>query len=118
MALPWLSIVARTVPWAELVRRAPQIIAASSELLEKRQAAGRHPGVPPDEADERDMERRISSLEERDAEHAEVFAQLAKQTRDLGVALEVVAARLRLLAWLVAAATIAGIVAFVYFLAR
>lgn len=113
MALPWLSIVARTVPWAELVRRAPQIITASSELLEKRQS-GRRSAVPPDEADEQDMERRISSLEQRDAEHAEVFEQLARQTQDLSVGLEVLAARLRLLTWVVAAALLAGIAAFAW----
>lgn len=115
MALPWWSIVARSVPWAEVVRRAPDIIAASSQLLDKRRApAGQRASVAPDEADEQDLERRITSLEDNDAEHARVFAQLAKQTQDLSVGLEVLAARLRLLAWVVGVALLAGILAFWY----
>lgn len=113
MALPWWSIVARSVPWAEVVRRAPDIIAASSQLLDKRRPGPRS-AVPPDEADERDLERRIASLEDSDQEHARVFAQLAKQTEDLSVGLSVLAARLRLLTWVVAAALVAGIGAFWY----
>ncbi|MEX2124754.1 MAG: hypothetical protein WD795_12745 [Woeseia sp.] len=115
MAWPWLAIVARTVPWTELVRRAPQIISASTELLEKRHTGTRPADrTPPDEADEREMERRIASLEERDAEHARVFEQLAEQTRDLSVGLQVVAARLRLLAWIVAAAVLLAVVAVIF----
>lgn len=115
MALPWWSIVARSVPWAEVVRRAPEIIAASSQLLDKRKVPpGQRARVPPDEADERDLERRIASLEDSDAEHARVFAQLAKQAEDLSVGLSVLAARLRLLAWVVAVALVAGIGAFWY----
>ncbi len=113
MALPWWSIVARSVPWAEVVRRAPDIIAASSQLLDKRRP-GQRSAVPPDEADERDLARRIANLEDSDQEHARVFAQLAKQTEDLSVGLSVLAARLRLLSWVVAAALVAGIGAFWY----
>lgn len=111
MALPWLTIVARSVPWAELVRRAPQIIAASSQLLDKRNAAGQRAAEPPGEPDERDLQRRIAALEDRDAEHARVFEQLAQQTQDLSVGLEVVAARLRLLMILFGVAVVAGLVA-------
>jgi uncharacterized coiled-coil protein SlyX len=116
MALPWLSIVVRSVPWAELVRRAPQIIAASSQLLDKRNAtAGQRAAIIPDEADEIELERRISSLEEQDAEHARVFEQLAKQTQDLSVGLQVLAARLRLLTFAFAAVLVLGVLAAVYF---
>ena len=103
MAWPWLAIVARTVPWAELARRAPQIIAASSELIAKRQAAAaREFKHLPDEADEQEMAERIRALERRDAENARLIEQLAKQTRDLGEGLQVLAARVRLLTWIVA----------------
>lgn len=111
MALPWLSIVARSVPWAELVRRAPQIISASSQLLEKRNATGQRTAVPPGELDERDLQRRIAALEERDGEHARVFEQLAQQTRDLSDGLQVLAARLRLLMILFAVVVAAGVAA-------
>jgi hypothetical protein len=107
MAWPWLAIVARTVPWTELARRAPQIIAASSELLHKRQAAaGKEFRTTPDEADEQEMAERIRALERRDAENARLVEQLAEQTRDLSEGLQVVAARLRLLTWIVAALAI------------
>lgn len=103
MAWPWLTIVARTIPWTELARRAPQIITASSELLDKRRAAaGREFTNVPDEADEQEMAERIRALERRDAENARVVEQLAEQTRDLSEGLQVVAARLRLLTWIVA----------------
>ena len=102
MAWPWLTIVARTIPWTELARRAPQIIAASSELLDKRRAAaGREFSNVPDEADEQEMAERIRALERRDAENARVVEQLAEQTRDLSEGLQVVAARLRLMTWIV-----------------
>lgn len=110
MAWPWLTIVARTIPWTELARRAPQIIAASSELLAKRNAAAKaEMRTPPDEADEMEMAGRIRDLEERDAENARVLEQLAKQTRDLSDGLQVIAARLRLLTWIAAAAVVLGV---------
>lgn len=103
MAWPWLAIVARTIPWTELARRAPDIINASSELLHKRQAAaGKEFRNVPDEADEREMAERIRALERRDAENARLIEQLAKQTRDLSEGVQVLAARLRLLMWVVA----------------
>lgn len=115
MAWPWLAIVARNVPWTELARRAPQIISASSDLLNKRNATARKDvATPPDEADEIEMEKRIRSLEKRDAEHARIVGQLARQTRDLSDGLEVLAARLRLLTFVVAAAVLFGIVAVIF----
>lgn len=103
MAWPWLAIVARTIPWTELARRAPDIINASSELLHKRQAAaGKEFRNVPDEADEQEMAERIRALERRDAENARLIEQLAKQTRDLSEGVQVLAARLRLLMWIVA----------------
>jgi uncharacterized coiled-coil protein SlyX len=109
MAWPWLSIVARNIPWTELARRAPQIISASSELLNKRNAAAQA-RTPPDEADEIEMERRIRELEQRDAENARVLEQLAEQTRDLSEGLQVLAARLRLLTWVAAAVAVLALV--------
>jgi hypothetical protein len=116
MAWPLLSIVLRNIPWTELVRRGPQIISATSDLLDKRKANPRPDSrIPPDEADEVELEKRIRELEQRDAEHARVFEQLAKQSRDLGVAVEVLAARLRLLTWAVIAAVVVGAAALILF---
>ncbi|MGH8195190.1 MAG: hypothetical protein ACREQ8_12425 [Woeseiaceae bacterium] len=116
MAWPLLSTVLRNIPWTELVRRGPQLISATSELLDKRKS-GAPPDVRtlPDEADEIELEKRIRALEERHAEHARVFEQLAKQSRDLSVAVEVLAARLRLLTWALVAVIVLGVVGFVLF---
>ncbi len=104
MAWPWLRIVARTIPWTELARRAPQIISASSELLEKRRAAANaEMRIRPDEPDEIELERRIRGLEESSTELARHIEQLAQANRELNMALRVTAARLRLLAWVVGA---------------
>ena len=112
MAWPWLAIVARTIPWTELARRAPQIISASSDLLERRKAAARgEMRTPPDEADEIELERRIRSLEHRDVENVKAIEQLAEDMRELSEGVQVLAARLRLLAVVVAAAVLCGIFA-------
>ena len=112
MAWPWLTIVARTIPWAELARNAPKIIAASSDLLAKRNAAAREElRVMPDEADEMELARRIRGLEQRDAENARVIEQLAKQVSDLSQAVQVLAARIRLLSWIAGVAVLFAIVA-------
>lgn len=112
MAWPWLAVVARNIPWTEVARRAPDIIAASSELLNKRSAAARAEiRMPPDEADEIELARRIRDLEERAAENARVVEQLAEQARDLSEGMQVLAARLRLLTWITAAAAVLGIAA-------
>lgn len=116
MAWPWLAIVARTIPWTELARRAPQIISASSELLDKRKAAARA-GIrtPPDEADEIELEKRIRSLEHRDVENVKAIEQLAEDMRELSEGVQVLAARLRLLALVVATAIVFGILAGLFY---
>lgn len=111
MAWPWLTIVARTIPWAELARNAPRIIAASSDLLAKRNAVAREIHVPPDEADEAALARRIHALEEQNTEDARAIQQLAKDVSELQEGIQVLAARLRLLTWLTAAAVLLGIAA-------
>lgn len=112
MAWPWLTIVARTIPWTELARNAPKIIAASSDLLAKRNAVAREElRVMPDEADEIELARRIRALEQRDAENARLVEQLARQASDLSEAVQVLAARLRLLTWVTAAALVLAVAA-------
>jgi uncharacterized coiled-coil protein SlyX len=112
MAWPWLTIVARTIPWAELARNAPKIIAASSDLLAKRNAAAREElRVAPDEADEIELARRIRALERQNTEDARAIQQLANDVSELREGVEVLAARLRLLAWAVGAALVLALVA-------
>jgi uncharacterized coiled-coil protein SlyX len=111
MAWPWLTIVARTIPWAELARNAPKIIAASQDLLAKRNAAAREERTLPDEADEVELARRIRALEKQNAEDARAIQQLAKDVSELREGVEVLAARLRLLGWAIGAALVLAAVA-------
>jgi hypothetical protein len=102
MAWPWLAIVAKNVPWAELVRRAPDILARSRELLEESRRPRPKP-APALESAPAELRRRIEVLEARDAEHARIIAPMVEQLQGLTEAVQVLTARNRLLAWLVAA---------------
>jgi hypothetical protein len=99
MALPWLTIIAKTVPWVELVRRTPDILARSRELLE----ASRRQREPVAALSEADVLKRIEALEARDAEHARIIAPIVDQLAGLTDAVEVLTARMKLLAWIVGA---------------
>ena len=110
MAWPWLAIVARTVPWGELVRRTPDIIAASRKLLEKNKTPE---AVETDTAHTETtdhLRNRVDTLEARDEEHAKIIEQMAEQIQGLTVGLEVLAARNRLLIWVVGALAVVLVV--------
>jgi len=107
MAWPWLAVIAKNVPWVELARRAPDILAKSRELLEESRKL-RTPGSGAATSEE--LTRRVEALEARDAEHARLLAEMVEQLQGLTAGIEVLRARNRLLTWLVAAA-IAGLVA-------
>lgn len=91
MAWPWLAIIAKSVPWVELARRTPDILARSRELLEE---AKRPRSV---ETSGGDLVRRVEALEARDAEHARLIAPMVEQLSGLTDAVEVLTARNKLL---------------------
>lgn len=104
MAWPWLAVIVKNVPWVELVRRAPDILARSRELLE--QSKRPRPG-PAGDADRASgagagLGRRIDALEGRDAEHARIIAAMVDQLAGLTDAVQVLTARSKLLGTLVA----------------
>jgi hypothetical protein len=109
MALPWLAIIAKSVPWVELARRAPDILAKSKELLEesRRQKALDAPQRQPT-LDE--LRRRIAALEQRDAEHARLLEAMGEQLQGLTEGVRVLTARIKVLGW-VAAILAVGLVA-------
>ena len=116
MAWPWLSILAKNVPWGELVRRTPDIIAASRKLLEKNKWRDEWPiDKNREESNSDQLSKRIAILEEHDEEHAEIIAQMVDQMEGLTNGLEVLAARNRLLLWVVAVLTSAFVVALLVF---
>lgn len=108
MALPWLAIIAKNVPWGEIVRRTPDIIAASRNLLEKTKKSDGEPTEAGDgETSEEQLRRRVESLEANDQVNARLIAQIVEQMQGLTDGLEVLAARNRLLTWLIAGFVIA-----------
>lgn len=107
MAWPWLAIIAKNVPWAELVRRAPDIIDRSRKLL--KESTRQQPDVRTD-AGSADLTRRLDALEARDAEHARIIAPMGDQLSDLTDVVQVLQARSKFLGVVVVVLALAQIV--------
>ena len=111
MAWPWLNILLRNVPWGELVRRTPDIIEASGKLLDKGKPK-RQSGVGTKVEAEHEtsnidvLNDKIQQLESHSEAHAKVIAEMVVQLQGLTDALQVLAARNRLLLWVAAALTV------------
>ena len=97
MAWPWLAIIAKSVPWVELARRTPDIIARSRELLEE---SKRPRPLSGGNASDEELVRRVEALEAKDAEHARLIAPMVEQLSGLTDAVQVLTARNRLLMWI------------------
>lgn len=98
MAWSWLTVAAKTIPWGTIVRRAPDIIDAASSLLAKREAKRAAGEVTSrTETQLAQLRERLSELEDHDQQTARVVNQIAQQTRDLSVGMEVLAAKVRVL---------------------
>jgi hypothetical protein len=110
MAWPWLAIIARSIPWVELARRAPDILAGSRRLLDKSRTLQDHTPPPDARAAERQLRERVATLEEREIEQARVVDQMAEQLEGLTVSVKVLAARNRLLICIVVVLAIAVVV--------
>jgi hypothetical protein len=98
MAWSWLTVAAKTIPWGTIVRRAPDIIDAASSLLTKREAKRTAENAATQtETQLTEIRSRLGDLEKRDQETAKVVNQIAQQTRDISVGMQVLAAKVRLL---------------------
>jgi hypothetical protein len=110
MPAPWLAVAFRAVPWALLLRNAPQIVKAAdtfaSELKLRRSASGAISAQP--------LEARVAALEDHDRTDAELLRQLAQQVEALTTTTAILARRLKLMGLLLAAA----VAAIVYLLVR
>ncbi len=111
MAWPWLKILLRNVPWGELVRRTPDIIEASGKLLDKGRPRTQDDTQTNDEPDPQTvsvelLHDRIQQLESHSEAHAKVIAEMVVQLQGLTDALQVLAARNRLLLWVAAGLTV------------
>jgi hypothetical protein len=91
--VPWTKI-----PWRLLVDHAPILVEAARRLYASSRP-GPLRGAPGERTTLDALARAVEQLEARDAQHAELFAELAKQVQDMTTALEVLRARLRW-AWL------------------
>lgn len=91
--MPWTRI-----PWRLLIDHAPLIVEAARRLY-----AGSRPGPlgggPGERTTVESLQHAVEQLEARDAQHAELFADLARQVQDVTTALEALHSRLRW-AWL------------------
>ena len=98
MAWPWLAVAVKTIPWATLVRRAPDIIDAAGSLLSSRKVsqAADHAAART-ESQLGELQERLVDLESHDQETAEVVNQIAEQTRDLTTGIGILAAKVRVL---------------------
>jgi hypothetical protein len=98
MAWSWLTVAAKTIPWGTIVRRAPDIIDAASGLLARREATRTAENAATQtETQLNDICSRLSDVEDRDQETAKVVNQIAQQTRDISIGMQVLAAKVRLL---------------------
>ena len=110
MAWPWLTIIASNIPWVELMRRAPDILDSSRRLLDKSRKL-EHPAPPPDaQTAERQLHDRVATLEAREVEQAKVVQQMAEQLEGLTVSVKVLAARNKLLIYIVVALVVTVLV--------
>lgn len=89
--MPWTKI-----PWRLLVDHAPILVEAARRLYASSRPAPLH-GRSGERttATLESLQRTVEQLEARDAQHAELIAELAKQVQDLTTALEALRARLR-----------------------
>ena len=99
MAVPWLTVLVKTVPWVELARRSPEIIDASRKLLDRTRSVAERQSDPRRATPEQ-LAERVQLLEQRDVEHARIVEQVVEQLQALTDALQVVETRTRRLTYL------------------
>ncbi len=112
MAWSWLTVAAKSIPWGTIVRRAPDIIDAASSLLAGREAKRTAENAAAQtETQLSEFRSRLDELEIHDQETAKVVNQIAQQTQDISIGMEVLAAKVRLLTVLFGATLIIALLA-------
>ena len=112
MAWSWLTVAAKSIPWGTIVRRAPDIIEAAGSLLAKQKARQTSDDAAAQtETRLGELRARLEALEAHDQETAKVVNQIAQQTSDISLGMEVLAAKVRLLTVLFAATLIIAVLA-------
>ena len=112
MAWSWLTVAAKSIPWGTIVRRAPDIIEAAGSLLAKKKARRTAENAASQtETQLGELRTRLEELEVHDQETAKVVNQIAQQTSDISLGMEVLAAKVRLLTVLSAATLVIAVLA-------
>lgn len=111
--MPWSRI-----PWRLLVDHAPTIVDAARRLyVGSRTPHDASPPRPGTTAGAETLQRAVEQLQARDAQHAELLAELARQVQDITTALTVLRARVRW-AWAGVAVAVAVALATALFVGR
>ena len=83
------------VPWAQIIRWAPQIISVSRELLQKTRRTA--PAPLTRAADDSNLAQRIAALEENERRQAELVERMAEQQASIARAVLLLHRRVRIL---------------------
>ena len=110
-----ISVVATKIPWKEIRKAGPVLVAAARLLIEmikenRRKAENLDEGKSNDVSSTvRQLATQVDALQATDTQQAEIIGQLAEQSKDLSNGLNVLAARVTLLLWLVGAAIVIAV---------
>lgn len=115
MPAPWLATALKAIPWSILWEQAPAIIDASRKLFVRAREFKSAPERAPDAGG---VEARLAALEQNERSQAALLEQIAAQTEQLTLGLEVLAARVRLALALGAAALAVAALAALWVLLR
>jgi hypothetical protein len=91
MSLPLFKTLI-SIPWPTLLKRAPSLVRAAEALLS---------GAPKGAGDAAGLGERVAALEAHDRRDAELVKQLAEQVEALTLTVRIMAAREKVLFWIV-----------------
>lgn len=115
---PWLTTALKAIPWSMLWAQAPAIIDASRKLFVRARDLKSAPPASERTRDADGLETRLAALEQNERSQAALLEQIASQTEQLTLGLAVLAARVRLVLAVAAAALGVAILLVVWMLLR
>ena len=107
MGIPWLTAL-KAIPWDTILANAPSILRSTDALLSETKV--RSP-APASRNDLQALADRVTALEQRDRQTAELLTKISTQVAALTTAGEVLEARVRWLLVLAIAASVMSVVA-------
>ena len=110
-----VSVVLAKMPWKEIIKAATALVIAASQLIDRTKRTESKAKKPEEEksgdvsSTVHQLATQVDALQATDTQQAEIIGQLAEQSKDLSNGLNVLAARVTLLLWLVAAAIVIAV---------